>query len=213
MIVLTFSAKLAFFKVLELWIWILENLQTKEFFPYANKPFGSVGLTSVFYAIKFRQDERVPIYLFGLDFSYSCGKTHTNGTLAHNELLLNSNRLKSLFNFASCFSSYNVKLNLLSGKQVFSSPVLLNYAQMFEGLFEEIPNLFLGTKNTFPFKLEVKNPQKEEFVKISKNRREEIENFNIFQHYYHKIKDLKLLNQDTLLLNEDSNNAYGDLPF
>ena len=55
--------------------------------------------------------------------------------------------------------------------------------------------------------------QEEEFVKISKNRREEIENFNIFQHYYHKIKDLKLLNQDTLLLNEDSNNAYGDLPF
>ena len=41
----------------------LENLQTKEFFPYANKPFGSVGLTSVFYAIKFRQDENVPIIL------------------------------------------------------------------------------------------------------------------------------------------------------
>ncbi len=55
--------------------------------------------------------------------------------------------------------------------------------------------------------------QEEEFVKISKNRRKEIENFNIFQHYYHKIKDLKLLNQDTLLLNEDSNNTYGDLPF
>lgn len=55
--------------------------------------------------------------------------------------------------------------------------------------------------------------QEEEFVKISKNRREEIENFNIFQHYYNKIKDLKFLNQDSLLLNEDSNNAYGDLPF
>lgn len=55
--------------------------------------------------------------------------------------------------------------------------------------------------------------QEEEFVKISKNRREEIENFSIFQHYYNKIKDLKFLNQDSLLLNEDSNNAYGDLPF
>lgn len=55
--------------------------------------------------------------------------------------------------------------------------------------------------------------QEEEFVKISKNRREEIEKFDTFQYYYHKIKDLKLLNQDTLLLNEDSNNAYGDLPF
>jgi site-specific DNA-methyltransferase (adenine-specific) len=55
--------------------------------------------------------------------------------------------------------------------------------------------------------------QEEEFIKISKNRREEIENFNIFQHYYHKIKDLKSINQDSLLLNEDSNNAYGDLPF
>lgn len=175
----------------------LENLQTKEFFPYANKPFGSVGLTSVFYAIKFRQDERVPIYLFGLDFSYSCGKTHTNGTLAHNELLLNSNRLKSSFNFASCFSSYSVKLNLLSGKQVFSSPVLLNYAQMFEGLFEEIPNLFLGTKNTFPFKLEVKNPQKEEFVKssvkkeIKKINKEEIKKY--FEEEIQSLENLKSL--------------------
>lgn len=55
--------------------------------------------------------------------------------------------------------------------------------------------------------------QEEEFVKISKNRREEIENFSIFQHYYNKIKDLKFLNQDSLLLNENPNNAYGDLPF
>lgn len=55
--------------------------------------------------------------------------------------------------------------------------------------------------------------QEEEFVKISKNRREEIENFSIFQHYYNKIKDLKSINQDSLLLNEEVNNAYGDLPF
>lgn len=55
--------------------------------------------------------------------------------------------------------------------------------------------------------------QEEEFVKISKNRREEIEKFNTFQYYYHKIKDLKSINQDSLLLNEEANNTYGDLPF
>ena len=55
--------------------------------------------------------------------------------------------------------------------------------------------------------------QEEEFIKISKNRREEIENFATFQDFYNKIKDLKFLNQDSLLLNEEVNNAYGDLPF
>ncbi|MBR5253591.1 MAG: site-specific DNA-methyltransferase [Bacteroidales bacterium] len=55
--------------------------------------------------------------------------------------------------------------------------------------------------------------QEEEFIKISKNRREEIENFDTFQDFYNKIKDLKFLNQDSLLLNEEVNNAYGDLPF
>lgn len=55
--------------------------------------------------------------------------------------------------------------------------------------------------------------QEEEFVKISKNRREEIEKFDTFQYYYHKIKDLKSINQDSLLLNEETNNTYGDLPF
>lgn len=55
--------------------------------------------------------------------------------------------------------------------------------------------------------------QEEEFVKISKNRREEIEKFDTFQYYYHKIKDLKSINQDSLLLNEEANNTYGDLPF
>jgi site-specific DNA-methyltransferase (adenine-specific) len=55
--------------------------------------------------------------------------------------------------------------------------------------------------------------QEEEFIKISKNRRKEIENFDTFQDFYHKIKDLKSINQDSLLLNEEVNNAYGDLPF
>ena len=51
--------------------------------PPENPPFGSVGLTSFYYALKFRKTNDVPVFFAGLDFSYSAGKTHAKGTLAH----------------------------------------------------------------------------------------------------------------------------------
>ncbi|MEE0882946.1 MAG: site-specific DNA-methyltransferase [Bacteroidales bacterium] len=56
--------------------------------------------------------------------------------------------------------------------------------------------------------------QEEDFIKISKNRREELENFNIFQTYRSKIKDLQSVCASyTLFVNDSCNATYGDLPF
>ena len=77
---------------------------------------------------------------------------------------------------------------------------------MFEGLFEEIPNLFLGTKNTFPFKLEVKNPQKEEFVKSSiKKEIKQINKEEIKKYFEEEIQSLE--NLKSLLIGESDLNA------
>ena len=54
----------------------LSRFSQFSFLPPLNNPFGSVGLTAVYYALKFRADETVPIFICGLDFSYSKGFTH-----------------------------------------------------------------------------------------------------------------------------------------
>lgn len=56
--------------------------------------------------------------------------------------------------------------------------------------------------------------QEEEYIEIGKNRREELENFQICQLYRSKIKDFRLwdsLYPSTMM--EDNNIGYGELPF
>lgn len=56
--------------------------------------------------------------------------------------------------------------------------------------------------------------QEQNYIEISKNRREELENPQIYQKYRSKIKDIQLL--DSLfpsMIKEDANMMYGDLPF
>ena len=40
----------------------LNNLQQNKLLPFANMPFGSVGITTMYYATKFRKNKNVPIY-------------------------------------------------------------------------------------------------------------------------------------------------------
>lgn len=56
--------------------------------------------------------------------------------------------------------------------------------------------------------------QEEEYIEMGKNRREELENFQICQSYRSKIKDFRLwdsLYPSTMM--EDNNIGYGELPF
>jgi site-specific DNA-methyltransferase (adenine-specific) len=57
--------------------------------------------------------------------------------------------------------------------------------------------------------------KEEEFLKISKNRRIEIENIDTAIKYRTKIKDLNFLDEDysSQILNDYSGGMYGDLPF
>ncbi len=56
--------------------------------------------------------------------------------------------------------------------------------------------------------------QEEQFIEMSKNRREELENLQTYHKYRSKIKDIQFM--DSLypsIVKEDSNIIYGDLPF
>ena len=120
----------------------IEGLKTQSFMPPANKPFGSVGLTAVYYALKFRKNTDVPVYVAGLDFSYSTGSTHTKGALAHILRLISSNRLNSIANYSAAFGPGTEKIYGKKGNSFVTSVTLKNYAAMFRGFFEGTENLF-----------------------------------------------------------------------
>ena len=110
--------------------------------PPANKPFGSVGLTAVYYALKFRKDETVPVYVTGLDFSYSTGLTHTKGALAGLLRLIQTNRLLAPQNYAAAFGPGTEKIIDKNGRPVITTPTLKSYAAMFKSFFAGEKNLF-----------------------------------------------------------------------
>ncbi len=118
------------------------SLKQKSFMPPANLPFGSVGLTAVYYALKFRRNEDIPVYVAGLDFSYSIGLTHTKGALAHILRLIQANRIASPENYAAAYGLGSEKICGKKGHTVITTPTLKSYAVMFQ-------NFFAGRKNLF----------------------------------------------------------------
>ncbi len=119
-----------------------DTLKSKNFMPPANKPFGSVGLTAVYYALKFRKYNSIPVFVTGLDFSYSAGLTHTKGALAHISRLASNTRLLPVANYNSAFSYGSDKIIDKSGKTLYTTVTLKSYATMFNSFFAGVENLF-----------------------------------------------------------------------
>ena len=156
----------------------LENLNTKNLLPYQNMPFGSVGITTMYYATKFRKDDSVPIFYYGLDFSYSAGYTHTRNTIAHIERLCKSNRINKVENYNAAFSATSIKLS--KDNSCFSTPVLLNYKNLFDSIFSEEKNIFINT------------------IKLYENTNSKNKDIKE-EHYTNKIQDFLKNEKDKLL--------------
>lgn len=137
----------------------IDDLKSKSFTPPVNLPFGSVGLTAVYYALKFRKNEEVPVYVTGLDFSYSVGITHTKGALAHILRLLTGNRLNSLANYPAAFGLGAERISDKEGKLFITTPSLSNYAAMFNSFFGNEKNLFDAGESGLPLAITRKIPQ------------------------------------------------------
>jgi len=120
----------------------LDDLKKKDFLPPVNPPYGSVGLTTVHYALKFRKDESIPVYVTGLDFSYSAGFTHTKNTLAHITRLTQNNRIIPVQNYGAAYNSSTIKFLDKKNNEFFTTPTLQTYAITFNNVFMYEKNLY-----------------------------------------------------------------------
>ncbi|MCK9169147.1 MAG: DUF115 domain-containing protein [Treponema sp.] len=119
-----------------------ERLVRERILPEEIPPLGSVGLTAVYLALQLRINDRIPVFVSGLDFSYSPGKTHVRGAPAHTVRLSGSIRTLPAANYGAAFG-YGASENAdKAGNRVYSTPVLLSYAQSFRGLFYAEKNVF-----------------------------------------------------------------------
>ena len=125
----------------------IDRFEQNGILPPKNKPFGSVGITAFYYALLFRKDKSIPIKTYGLDFSYSAGRTHTRGAMADNARFFNSSRIKNDANYAAAYNEPAFKKN----DKMFTTPIMVRYEQILESLcvLDDIgvPELVEGPQN------------------------------------------------------------------
>ena len=119
----------------------LKDLQTKGLLPPQVPALGSVGLTAVYLALQLRATTDIPVYVTGLDFSFSLGATHTRGAPAHTARLCMTNRLRPLANYDAAFRPGATCVQGKNGT-VYTDQALSGYAQQFAGVFAGTKNLF-----------------------------------------------------------------------
>ncbi|MDE5899622.1 MAG: hypothetical protein K2H09_10245, partial [Treponemataceae bacterium] len=116
----------------------LENLEKRALLPEPIPPLGSVGVAAAAIAARLRADETVPIYISGLDFSYSVGRTHARGTAPARKALAELNRLNPPGAYAAAFGSGARP----AGTDAVTTVALSGYADIFQRFFSETENIF-----------------------------------------------------------------------
>lgn len=120
----------------------LTSLYEKDFFPPEIPPLGSVGLSAVHIATLLRENTDIPIFVSGLDFSFSPGKTHAKNTSVHITRLSSSNRLNPPENYDAAFRAGAMRVLGKNGIPIFTDTVLESYKKNFSDFFRNTPNLY-----------------------------------------------------------------------
>lgn len=120
----------------------LTKLTSMKFSPEKIPAMGSVGLTATYIAEKLRRDASVPIFIAGLDFSFSEGKTHGQNAPAHLARLIKNTRFNGIENFHAAYKEGSIKTSELKERKYFTDIALSNYAKHFKAAFENTPSLF-----------------------------------------------------------------------
>lgn len=129
----------------------LETLSEKNILPTLIDPLGSVGLVAVRLALLLRSQQSIPVFVCGLDFSYSVGATHTKDAPAHKARLLRTSRLFPIDNIDSAFSSGAEKaLDKTGTKILVTTKNLSGYASLFAGYFSSTQFLFDAAVSGLP---------------------------------------------------------------
>lgn len=103
---------------------------------------GSVGLAAVYIALRLRSSEKIPVFVTGLDFSFTTGATHAKGAPAHLQRLFSSLRTISVENYDASFKEGAFSFIGKNKKRSRSDVILKSYADSFKSLFEKEINLY-----------------------------------------------------------------------
>lgn len=132
----------------------IKDLTQKGICTCLMKPLGSVGLAAVEIALTLRKADSVSVFITGLDFCWSLGKTHAKWTPAHRNMLSKQTRFAGVENIGASFDG---ALDLVSkdGRRVFSNPAMVNYSSMFSEMCRGKTKVFdlakTGLPNGLPF--------------------------------------------------------------
>ncbi len=132
----------------------LKNLVRKKIIRLPFEPLGSVGLSAVQVALKLRKNDNVPIYVTGLDFSYSAGNTHVKSSFHENERRKKSTRISGLDSFAESFGISSIKKTGKDGRTVFTGHALEGYRNLFSDRFSAEKNIFDVAESGLPLGVE-----------------------------------------------------------
>lgn len=107
---------------------------------------GSVGIAALEIAKKLRCNNNIPIFIIGMDFSYSLGRTHCKGTFQDNTRFTSTNRVCSTDNAGPAITGNAASLSGKDSKKIYTTPILASYASLTSRMNENIENIYdLGT--------------------------------------------------------------------
>lgn len=119
-----------------------DSLREKKIVENFLEPMGSVGLCAVFVALKIRRSADVPVFVTGMDFSFSAGRTHARKCASTISRISESTRIFSAENFDASFSENSVCTADKNGRKIFSTKIMIQYAAQFSLSFKNQKNLF-----------------------------------------------------------------------
>ena len=132
----------------------LRRLKENGLLPKIAPPLGSIGLTATYLALSLRKDQNVPVYVLGLDFSFSAGRTHAKATAQSKALFLAASRLRPAQNCAAAYGPGAEKVLGKDGRQFWASKNLMGYAALFKNYFSGAKNLYDAGKSGLDLGLE-----------------------------------------------------------
>ena len=178
----------------------LRKLEESKILNSVQPPLGSVGLSATQIALNIRKNEETPVFVTGLDFSYSIGKTHASNSFHDNARRASSSKIKGLENFAASFGNDSTKFYEKDGKIAVTTTALSGYAKLFCYKFSGTKNLFDAGNTGVPLGL----PQKSCDVNIensapqNKNQDEKIFHEENTKEISEKIQDWLKTEKDAL---------------
>jgi len=131
----------------------ITRMQSAKILPVKIPPMGSVALSALYIALRFRADKNIPVFIIGADFSFTPGKTHSKGTPAHTTQLLSTNKLKPVGDFSAAYRKGAFSARGKNNNTVITDPALAGYTASFTALFSDTPSLYDAGETGMPLGL------------------------------------------------------------